>query len=432
MKNKNVATGWRKVLCIAALLIFATTESLYAQRIVPAPPQDSIVILTNGRAHIGNGQVIENSAIGFEKGRITFVADATTVRLDLTGARVIDVGGKDVYPGLITPNSELGLREIEAVRATVDKAEVGQFNPAVRSLTSYNTDSRVVPTVRANGVLLAQVAPAGGVVSGTSSIVQLDAWNWEDAAYKTDDGVWLTWPFYNPFKPEEQDKYKQQVTSIELFFNQSKAYRNGALPEKNVQFEAMKGLWQGEQKLFIRASTSYQITAAVLFARKMNLRCVIVGGEESYKTLDVLKQNNVSVILNRVQSLPLTPDDDYDQPYKTPAVLQQNGILFSMSMDVFWQDRNQPFNAGHAAGFGLTPEQALSSVTMNAAKILGIDDRTGTLEAGKDANIVVSTGDILDMRTNNVELAFIQGRQILLTDKQKQLYEIYKKKYRLD
>ena len=400
-----------------------------AQRPTPAPPQDTITILLNGRAHIGNGQVIENSAIGFEKGKISFIGDATTMRLDLTNARVINVHGKDVYPGLIVPNSDLGLWEIELVRSTNDKTEVGTFNPAVRSLISYNTDSRVIPTVRSNGVLLAQIVPSGGVVSGTSSVVQLDAWNWEDAVYKIDDGVWLTWPFYNPFKKDLVEAYRRKVSEIELFFKQAQAYHKNPSKEKDVQFEAMRGLWSGKQKLFIRASTYHQITAAVLFAKSMGLRCVIAGGEESYKCIDVLRNNNAQVILNRVQSLPVTSDDDVDQPYKTPSVLQHNNIPFCFAMDVYWQGRNLPFNAGQAVAYGLTKEQAISAMTQRAAEILGISDKTGTLETGKDANIIVSTGDILDMRTNNVELAFIQGRRISLDNHQKELYEQYRKKY---
>jgi imidazolonepropionase-like amidohydrolase len=193
----------------------------------------------------------------------------------------------------------------------------------------------------------------------------------------------------------------------------------------------MNGLWNGTKKLYIRASTSYQITAAVLFAKNMNLHCVIVGGEEAYKCIDVLKSNNISVILNRIQSLPLTPDDDVDQPFKTPAALQQAGIPFCFSMDIFWQNRNLSFNAGQSVAYGLTKEQAVTALTNNAAKILGIADLTGTLESGKDANIIVSTGDVLDMRTNNIEHAFIQGREISLDNKQKDLYEMYKKRYGL-
>jgi len=408
------------------------TFNSFAQRPAPAPAQDSTVILLNGRAHIGNGQVIENSAIGFSKGKITFVGDARTMRIDPTGARLIHLDGKDVYPALIAANSDIGLWEIELVRSTNDKTEVGSFNPAVRSLISYNTDSKVIPTVRSNGVLLAQVVPSGGVVSGTSSVVQLDAWNWEDAAYKADDGVWLSWPFYNPFKQEAVDQYRKQVEAIELFFKQAQAYRNNPPAAKDVQFEAMRRLWNGTGKLYIRASTSYQITAAVLFAKSMNLPCVIAGGEESYKCVDVLRAHNASVMFNRIQSLPLATDDDVDQPYKTPSVLQQAGIPFCFAMDVYWQNRNLAFNAGQGVAYGLTKEQALTALTQNAAIILGIGDRTGTLESGKDANIVVSTGDVLDMRTNNVELAFVQGRRISLDNKQKELYETYRKKYGLD
>jgi imidazolonepropionase-like amidohydrolase len=413
--------------------------SAFAQMQVPGKKQDALIVLMNGRAHIGNGQVIENSAIGFENGKIIFVGDATTMRLDLSKAKVIDVYGKEVYPGLISANTHIGLREIEMVRATNDFSEVGTFNPCVRTIISYNTDSKVTPTIRSNGVLLAQIVPQGGIISGQSSVVQLDAWNWEDAAYKTDEGIHLQWPSYFKYQFDEngdatvsQNKnYQQEVDLIKKYVLDAKAYCSVVHIEKDLQSEAMCGLFNGSKKLYIHASLATEINAAVLFAKDMNVPCVIVGGRESWKCTRLLKENNVPVILHRNQALPPSADDDYDIAYKTPYLLESAGVLYCNSTDNFWQERNLPFNASQPVPYGLKPEEALKSITLNAAKILGIEHVTGTLESGKDANIVVSDGDILDMKSNKVVYAFIQGRQVDLNNKQKDLYEIYMKKYGL-
>ena len=394
----------------------------------------------NGIAHLGNGTVIENSAIGFEKGKITFVADATTIRLSMMGAKVIHIYGKHVYPGLIACNTDLGLREIEAVRATNDNREVGLFNPAIRSITAYNTDSKVIPTIRSNGILLAQIIPSGGIISGSSSVVQLDAWNYEDAAYKTDIGIHLNWPKYYKANYDFEkgsgslgvnEDYSKQIDEIKNYFLQAKAYAQGPRDESNMQLNAMIDLFNGKKKLFINADLESEIMNAVLFGKEINVSVVIVGGDESFKCAKFLHDNNIPVILHRIQSLPNSDDADYDQPYKTPAVLQQAGVLYCMSQNDFWQQRNLSFNAAQGVPYGISKEQALSAITKNAAMILGIGDITGILQSGYDANIIVSDGDILDVKSNNIIYAFIQGRMISLDNSQKDLYELYLKKYGL-
>jgi imidazolonepropionase-like amidohydrolase len=407
---------------------------------VPGKKQDSLIVLMNGRAHIGDGRIIENSAIGFENGKIVFIGDATTMRLDLSKAKVINVYGKEVYPGFIAANTTIGLSEIEMVRATNDFAEVGSFNPCVRVLTAYNTDSKVIPTIRSNGVLLAQIVPKGGIISGQSSIMQLDAWNWEDAAYKTDEGIHLNWPSYFKYQYDENGdgtvspnkEYQKSIDEIRKYFTAAKAYCQISHTEKDLQSEAMCDLFNGNKKLYIHASLAVEINAAVLFAKEMNIKCVIVGGRESWKCTRLLKENNVPVILSRNQALPASPDDDYDIAYKTPYLLEQAGILYCNSTGNFWQERNLPFNASQPVPYGLKNEDAVKSITYNAARILGIDQQTGTLETGKDANIIVSDGDALDMKTNRIVYAFIQGRKVDLNNKQKDLYEIYKTKYGLN
>ncbi|HEY0244567.1 MAG TPA: amidohydrolase family protein, partial [Mucilaginibacter sp.] len=306
----------------------------------------------------------------------------------------------------------------------------------VRSLIAYNTDSKVIPTVRSNGVLLAQPVPSGGVISGTSSVVQLDAWNWEDAAYKTDVAVHLNWPSAgggrrgggrrgapqagNETPAERAQKAIDELNSV---FTQAKAYAEMAKPDVvNIRFAAMKGLFNGTKKLFIIADEAKQITQAVTFAKKFGVSAVIVGGKESYLVTDILKENNVPVIIRETQALPSRAEDDVYISYKLPHLLQDAGVLYGLTGIGFWRQRNLPFEAGEAVGYGLTKEQALSMITINNAKILGIDKTTGTLEKGKDANLFISAGDALDMITIDVQNAFIQGRDINLDNLHKQLY----------
>lgn len=415
--------------------------SLSAQVPTPAPAQKQAILIMGATAHLGNGSVIQNSAIGFENGKLTLVADATTIRIDRTKyGKIYDAAGKHVYPGFIAPDSRLGLVEIDAARPTQDFAEVGAMNPSTRSIVAYNTDSEVTPTVRSNGVLLAQVTPAGGTISGASSVVQLDAWNWEDAAFLSDDGIHLNWPNMQaqggfgggePQEPRRNEQYDKDVQAIRLFFDEARAYASAAAPAvKNLKFEAMRGLWDKKQNLYVHTNNAKTIQEAVLFAEGYGLRTVLVGAGDAWLVADFLKTHNVPVILNRTQSLPSREDDDVDQPFKTPAQLHEKGVLFAFSETGAWRQRNLAFQAGQAVGFGLPKEAAVSALTLNTAKILGIDATCGSIEPGKDATLFISEGDALDMRTCNVTAAFIQGREINLDNKQKQLNKRFEEKYR--
>ena len=223
----------------------------------------------------------------------------------------------------------------------------------------------------------------------------------------------------------------EQISDMKSFLMEAKAYAENPAKEKtNLKFEAVKGLFNKSQKLYVHANTVRQMLVALEFVKEYNLDMVIVGGSESWQIADLLKQNNVSVILSSPHSLPTAADDDVDQPYKTAAQLQKAGVLFVINDDDGQtRGRNLAYLAGTAAAYGLTKEEALQAITLNAAKVMGIADKTGSIEVGKDANIIISEGDILDMRTSNVTNAFIQGRDINLDDKQKQLNERYKKKY---
>lgn len=429
---------------ILILLFLLSCVSLYAQDdVYPAKEYKGLLFIKNGTIHIGNGQVIENGTIQVNNGKIEKVG--TDIPIPADNVKVFDAKGKQVYPGLILSSTQLGLKEIggNAVRGSNDFSELGDYNTNIRSIVAYNADSKIMGTLRANGILLADTYPQGGLLPGSSSVVQLDAWNYEDAAYKTDIAIHFNMPellnrprgfFGRQQAPEDPVKQGlEKVEEVKNFFRQAKAYlQEGTHKETNLKFEAVRGLFEKKQKFFVHCDIVRQMLLAIDFAKEFGFEVVLVGASESYQIADLLKQNNIAVILSQEHALPTSDDDDVDQPYKTPFILKQAGVFFALNDDdESARHRNLPFNAGTAVAYGLTKEEALTAITLNAAKILGIDDRTGSIEIGKDANIIISEGDILDIRTSIVTNAFIQGRQVSLENKQTQLYERYKNKYGL-
>jgi imidazolonepropionase-like amidohydrolase len=441
-KNSTMKKIYCSILSLCFLFAVRAQET-----VSPAPPESQPILITNATVHVGNGEVIEKGSVLIKDGKIAAVGQNITPP---AGAEVINAQGKQVYPGLILTDTNLGLVDVNSVRATSDAVEIGTLNASVRSIIAYNTDSKVINTLRSQGVLMANIVPEGGLISGSSSVVQLDAWNWEDAVVKMDEGVHFRMPTMMP-RPrgfggggggrfggpnEERDPVKEgmdQIESIRTFFAQAKGYAaEPSHTETNLKFEAVKGLFDKSKKLYVHANTVKQMLIALDMQKQFGFDMVIVGGSDSWQIADLLKQNNVGVILNQPHSLPTLEDDDVDQPYKTAAQLQKAGVLYTINDDDGQtRGRNLAFNAGTTAAYGVTKEQALQSITLNAAKILGVADKTGSIEVGKDANIVISDGDILDMRKSVVTDAFIQGRKIDLTDHQKLLDDKYEKKYKL-
>lgn len=430
--NKHIFTLF--FACVASISAFAQAT------ISPAKPQTKPVAIMGAVVHVGNGQVIENGYILFDKGKITGVGDATVVKLNLANTDVITANGKHVYPGFIAPVTNLGLSEFESVRATLDFSEIGNMNPHIRSIVAYNTDSKVPATLRSNGILMAQITPQSGIISGSSSVVQLDAWNWEDAALRADDAQHLNWPVTPRVRPGFNrpgfsadalaERTQNAILELDNFFAQAKAYAEGEKPAiTNTRLAAMKGLFTGQQKLFIHVNAQKDIVAALNFAKKYNITPVIVGGGEAYLITDFLKDNNIAVVVKQPHSLPNNVDDDVNMPYKNAAKLANAGINVVLSIDGYWQQRNLPFMAGTVAAWGLDKEKALQAITLNTAKILGVDKTTGSIEIGKDATLFISDGDALDMKSNKIEQAFIQGRNINLDNLHKQLDKKFSDKY---
>ena len=427
-----------KYINIVIGLIFAVV-GLQAQSDVlsPAPEQDMPTVILGATAHLGDGSVIENAAVAFEDGKITFVG--TVDRWSGTDDhRVINAKGKHLYPGLISVNTTLGLTEIEQVNATRDEREIGMLNSNVRSIIAYNTDSDVIPTLRSNGVLMAQVCPRGGRLSGRSSVVQLDAWNWEDAAYNMDEGQHLNWPSFYRYNWRQgtygkNKDYVKDVESMTEFFDQAKKYcslKDSEIEVINLKLEAMRACFEGNARLYVHVDKAKGIQEAVLFGEKYGIKVVIVGGRESYMVTEFLVEHNTPVILNRVTSLPGGTDVDIDMPFKKAAILEEAGVLYCFSVGDFWRERNLAFQAGQSVAYGLDYEAALSSMTLRTAVILGIDDRTGSIQKGKDANMFISDGDALDYLGNQVSRIFIQGRDVTTENKHKALFKKFENKYK--
>lgn len=404
----------------------------------PAPAQSEVLTIKGATAHIGDGSVIENSVIVFANGTITAIGNSSTT----TQGRVIDASGKHIYPGFIAPASTLGLGEVDALRQTRDFDELGDFIPNIRSIIAYNAESKVVESLRPNGVLLAQVTPQGGKISGTSTVMQLDAWNWEDAAVKTDDAIHLNLP--NSFKRgrwwlgedrgwKPNDKYAEDLGEIKDYLAASKAYGKANSTVQNEGFKAMQGLFNGAKKLFIYAQGEREIIDGVTLAKEAGVKdVVLVGGYEAHKIIPFLKQHNIPVLVNRVHTEPRGDDDDYDLPYKLPKLLMDGGIMVGLNAKGQMErmnTRNLPFYAGHVVGQGMDKEDALRMITSNTAKILGIDGKYGSLMNGKSATFFISEGDALDMRTNILTHAFIDGREISLETHQTKLWKRYQGKY---
>ena len=384
--------------CTAALFS-AVTLTAWAQP-TPGPDQSRSILILGATAHLGTGDVLEDCAVGFRNGEIDYVGRSFQVNRQKYDD-ILDATGQHLYPGFIVTNTTLGLQEIGAVRATQDQYEVGTFRPNVRSVIAFNTDSEITPTVRTNGVLMGQITPRGGVVSGSSGVVHFDGWNWEDAAIAMVDGIHLNWPSTHhrhrsdgKIDIQRRKTYDQQKHEIDRFFGEAQAY--AAAPRgsvTDVRHEGMRGLFDGSLCLYVHTNDARAITEAVHFKRDLGIeRMAIVGGYDAYLVADLLRENDVAVMLQSVHSLPRFADDDVDLPFKLPKLLMDEGLTVALQVDkrmTEMNSRNLPFYAGTARAYGLTEEQAIQALTRNPARILGIDDQVGTLERGKNGHVVL-------------------------------------------
>lgn len=430
---------------IAAMALAAgIAGSASAQsRQIPAPAQSQPIILHSATVHTVSGDTIANGYVAFEHGVITAVGRGAPPNIQ--GADLRDATGLHIYPGLIASNTNLGLTETGAVDVTVDTNEFGDFTPETRCVIAINPDSDLLPVTRANGILTALTSPSGGVIAGRSALIRLDGWTWEDLAIEPVAGLAMSWPrtqgfggrfrFFrqqNPGDPAQQ--YRENMEKIEQFFDDALAYAKAKdaneMQETDLRFEAMRPFVKGEKTIYVSATSQEQIEAAVAFAQRRGLKIVIVGGYEADRAAGMLAEYHVPVIINGLHRLPEHRDTPYDEPFTLPLRLYEAGVKFCIASGAeAAHERNLNHVAATAAAYGLPPEQALRSVTLDAAEILGIGETHGSIDTGKQATLIVTTGDPLEI-TTDVIMAYIDGRRIDLGSRHKSLYLKYREKYK--
>ncbi|MCI0359004.1 MAG: amidohydrolase family protein [Planctomycetaceae bacterium] len=426
---------------VALLALGAIATPALAHPEVPGPPQKQPVAIVNATIHPVSGPAIEKGTLVFEGGKITAIGKEATIP---GNAEVIDVGGKHVYPGLFDALTDLGLVEINSVRATLDVQETGQVNPNVRAIVAVHPDSELIPVARSNGVLLALTAPSGRLMPGRSAVIQLDGWTWEDMAVLPDAGLHIEWPQppretrrrspETPMQPSPPPEEAAERLRKILADARGYAAARAADPKfpRDARWESLQDVLAGKLPVVVHADEVRQMTAAVAFAQQEKLKLIIAGGYDAPQCESLLKQHDIPVIVGGVYRLPRRRGDDYDAAYSLPAKLHAAGIRFCISS----QDRhgassvrNLPYHAATAVAFGLSPDEALKAITLYPAQILGLADRVGSLEVGRHATLFVASGDPLDTPTQ-VEAAWIAGRKVELNDRHKRLYRKYEEKYK--
>jgi imidazolonepropionase-like amidohydrolase len=434
----------RSILGAVALLT-ASASVVAAQVRMTVAPQSQPVVLRGATIHTMANGTITNGMIVLDGGKITAIGQTVEIP---RGARVVDVTGKHIYPGLIDAYSTVGISEIDAVEVSNDVQEIGDYNPNVRAEVAVNAESRHIGTTRSAGVLVAFSTPGGGVVSGLSSAMSLEGWTWEEMSLKGAAALNVNWPDPNarprrfgggppPGVPGAANRpapktYAEQVQELKDFFAEARAYRDavaaGQQPRTNTKYAAMIPVLNREIPVIIAADGVAQINDAITWGKEENLRIVIRGGRDAIHVADRLKAENVPVILTSTMAAPSRDHEGYDDAYSTPARLHAAGVKFAIAGDggALYSNR-LPWDAGVAVAFGLPEEEAMKAVTINAAEMLGVSDRVGSLEVGKQATLLITTGTPLDMTTDIVQ-AYIQGREIDMNDIQKHFFNKYMEK----
>lgn len=416
----------------------------------PAWAQDSGYYAVQGaKIYTWNEAPIESGTVIIRDGKIVSVEAGVSAP---SGAQVIDATGLQVYPGLFDAMTEIGLTEVGSVPATVDTTDLGRFNPQLEAAVAIHPASDLIPVARANGITHAVSAPGGGgasgaeapIIAGQASAIHLAGWTVEEMAIERSMGMALHWPrietetfdfstFATKETPYEEAKkaYDEEVAEIESWFEAARHYRqavdngNAARFERDLKLEAMRKVIDGELPLIVYADEDRQIRAAVEFAETQGLRMILAGGSEAWKVKDLLADKTVPVILGPTQALPREEDEPYDKPFTCAAELHSAGVKIAFGTFGASNSRTLPYEVGNAVAFGLPWEEGLKAITLYPAQILGVDDRLGSVEEGKVANLIVTDGDPLEIQTE-VKYLFINGRLTDPDNKHKRLYEKYR------
>jgi len=422
-------------------------SALFSNDQIPGNDQKRPILLKGGTLHTVSGDVLKEHDLLFAEGRIITIDEQIQPSPDTD---IYEIYGKHVIPGFVAAYTRIGLTEISAVKQTNDHSEIGSINPNVRANVAYNPDSDLIPVTRSNGVLVVNSAPSSGRISGQSSVMELDGWTWEDATLKHPAGLNINWPYMyvnydkNRKKSDkaQRDEYKRQIREINDLVRNVRAYhkRKNAKERKaehkqetDLRLESMIPFVIEQKSIFVHANEARQIKSAVDWARKNDLKIIIVGASDSWRLTDLLIKNNIPVIIDQVEKIPTRRFEPIHLPYKLPSILKAQGVQFCLNTIIGYPNdgniRNLPNEAMRAAAYGLDKNEALRSITLSTAEILGIDHMVGSLDIGKDATFFISETPPMEMNPK-ILMAFIQGREVDLNNHQKMLYKKYQEKYR--
>jgi imidazolonepropionase-like amidohydrolase len=407
--------------------------------------QAASVLLKDGWIFTASGPVLTNASVLIRDGRIQKVGSGLTDKADT----VVELAGQRVFPGLIAPTTVLGLLEIDALRATRDTTEVGEYSADVSAWIAVNPDSELIPVARANGYTHAQVVPSGGTVSGYSGLIQLDGWTIEDLTIEKAVALHLRWPGFGldttprpPGKdsgPSLEDQVRdrdRKLREIDAFFTEATAYSQAKKTATDgfrivPAWEAMLPVVRKERPLWIHANEARGIRSAAEWSVRRGFKVVIAGGRDAWREAAYLAEHRIPVAYEHVFTQPVRDTDPYDVHYSAPAVLAKAGVLlaFSEGTEQFGASniRNIPYSAAQARAFGLPYEDAVRGLTLNAAQMLGVSDQLGSIEPGKEATLFIADGDILDLKAQ-VKRMWIRGREVDLSSRHTRLYEKYRKR----
>ena len=403
----------------------------------PAGEGDSFLI-RNATVHTMAGPELANGSVLVRHGKIAGVGQALEAP---AGVRVIEGQGLHVYPGMIDSGSEVGLSEIRAVRESNDVNELGKFNPELRANIAFNPSSEHIPVTRANGITSVMAMPAGELIGGQASLMRLDGWTTDEMTVKSGAALVLRMPVVQthtfrlpqgagitPFD-EAKKNYDKQVRELDEYFEAARRYqkaRQANLPgfQQDLKLEAMLPVIEGKLPVLVMARTERAIREALALANRQKVKIILGDADQAYKVTKEIAEQHIPVILGPTLSLPEDEDDPYDRQFTTPADFYRAGIPFAFASFSAEFSRNLPYQAAAAVAFGLPHEEALKAITINAARIWGVDQQTGSIEEGKWADLMLTDGDPLEEPTQ-VRQLFIKGRAVDLDNKQHRLYEKY-------
>ncbi len=419
-----------KYIIIAAFYLLTVTgmNDLSAQ--IPAPKQKGSIALTGGNVVTVSGKTIPGGTVVFENGIITGVgAD----QLIPEGAEIIDVTGKYVYPAMIHARSSLGLSEIGRVTETVDLNEHGTINPNIRAQVAFHAESEHIPLARTHGIAVTVATPTGGIISGLSAAMLTDGWNWEEMTLHAPAALVINWPNMTNtrVRDEELRKLSEAILAARRYKTAKQSMGSAGVQNHNidVRWEAMIPVLEGKIPVHINANELRQIQSAINWAEKENVRIVIVGGRDAGYITSQLKEKNIPVIVTPVIAGPSRQWEEYDRSYILPSLLYEAGIEYCIAgdFDPAYAIRLAQHSAS-AVAFGLSQDEAIKSITLYPARILGLEERMGSIDEGKDASLIIADGNMLELSTK-IEQVFIQGRSVDMYDKHRRLFERYQERY---